>query len=236
MRISTTARQTVAMHRRRRHLQLITEAKPLLNEGGQDGFARVVAAMRAGVDSVQIREHGATAKLLLEAAQLLLIPASETGTAVIINDRADVALAMLSARRATPGGCLVPIGVHLGGQSLPVDLVRRHLPLPLVGVSVHSLDEARSASQNGAGYLTFGHIYPSNSHPGSPPRGTGQLADVVAAVDIPVFAIGGIDTHNVEDVLATGCEGIAVISAILNAPDPALATSLLRAALDRAST
>lgn len=223
------------MHHRR-HLQLITEAQPILTE---DGFARVAAAMRAGVDSVQIRERHVTAKQLLQAAQRLLIPASETGTVVTINDRADIALALLPARlptrRATPGGCLVSVGVHLGGQSLPVALVRRHLPLPLVGVSVHSLAEALSAARDGADYLTFGHVFPSNSHPDLPPTGLGLLAEVVAAVDIPVFAIGGIDIGNVQEVLATGCDGIAVLSAVLNAPDPALAASQLRAALDRVS-
>lgn len=219
------------MHHRR-HLQLITEAKPLLTE---EGFARVVLAMQAGVDSVQVRERGAPAQILLQAAQRLLPPASETGTVVTINDRADIALALLPSRRATPGGYLVPVGVHLGGHSLPVSLVRRHLPLPLVGVSVHSLAEARSAAHDGADYLTFGHVFPSDSHPSLPPAGLGLLSEVVAAVDIPVLAIGGIDIDNVTDVLATSCDGIAVISAILNAPDPALAASQLRAALDQVS-
>lgn len=216
-----------------RHLQLITEATSLLTD---DGLGRVVAAMGAGVDSVQIRERKATARHLLEAARRLLIPASEYGTVITINDRVDVALALLPACRATSSGAFVSIGVHLGGHSLPVALVRSHLPLPLVGVSVHSLEEARNATHDGANYLTFGHVYPSNSHPGVPPRGVGQLAQVVAEVEIPVFAIGGIDVHNVHDVRATGCAGIAVISAIMKAPDPAFATRELRFALDQEST
>ena len=223
------------MHHRR-HLQLIAEATSLLTE---EGFARAILAMREGVDSIQIRERGATAQILLQAAQRLLPLAAESGTVVTINDRADIALALLPAllptRRATPGRYLIPVGVHLGGHSLPVSLVRRHLPLPLVGVSVHSLDEARSAAADGADYLTFGHVFPSNSHPELPPTGLGLLAEVVAAVDIPVIAIGGIDIGNVQEVLTTGCDGIAVISAILTARDPALATKELRAALDHVS-
>ncbi len=223
------------MDHNHRHLQFITEATPLLAD---DGFARMVAAMRAGVDSVQIRERNATAKLLLEVAQRLLVPASENGTVITINDRADVALALLPQRLPTrcAGGCLVPIGVHLGGQSLPVDLVRRNLPLPLIGVSVHSLEEARAAARDGADYVTFGQVYSSSSHPGVPPRGIDQLAAVVAEVDIPVFAIGGIDFDNVSEVLASGCAGIAVISAISNAPDLGFATARLRAALDQEVT
>lgn len=212
------------------HLQLVTEATPLLTE---DGLARVAAAMRAGIDSVQIRERGATGRMLLEAAQRILPVASSIGIVVTIHDRADIALALLPTRRATPGGLLVPVGVHLAGHSLPVAMVRRLLTLPLVGVSVHSVDDARAAERDGADYVTFGHVFPSNSHSDQSPQGLDRLRDVVLAVAIPVYAIGGIDASKAHDVLATGCAGMAVISAILDAPDPAAATRELRAALDR---
>ncbi len=220
------------MHVTHPHLQLIVEASLLLTSRG---LARVIATMHAGVDSIQIRERGATACQILRAAERLLVPASETATAIIINDRADVALALRSTVPAAPNGSRVPVGVHLGGHSLPVTVIR-HRSLSLAGVSVHSFDEARSAARDGADYITFGHVFPSSSHPDLPPQGLNLLADVVAAVEIPVLAIGGIDVTNVSDVIATGCAGIAVISAILDAPDPVLATRNLRAVLDRAAS
>jgi thiamine-phosphate pyrophosphorylase len=168
------------------------------------------------VNWVQLRDKSASASELYAHVRLL-----RTGR-VAVNDRLDVALA--SGAQA----------VHLAAKSLPVaaavELVRgRQL---LVERSVHSLQEARQAADAGADYLTFGHVFPSHSKPGLPPRGTQQLAEIVSAVEVPVLAIGGINLDNLDAVLATGCAGIAVISAILSAPEPGCATRRLRAALD----
>lgn len=213
----------------RHHLQLVADPATILDDAG---YERVHAAMHAGLDSVQVRGPEASARQVLEAAQRLLPCASGQGVVITINDRADVALALLPTRRATRGGLIVPVGVHLGARSLPVGLVRRHLPLPFVGVSIHTVDEGQAAARDGADYLTFGHVFPTASHPGEPPAGLERLREVVEAVDIPVFAIGGIDATNVRDVLATGASGVAVIAAILHAPDPATATAELRTILD----
>lgn len=213
----------------RHHLQLVADPATILDDAG---YERIHSAMHAGLDSVQVRGPGASAREVLEAAQRLLPCASGQGVVVTINDRADVALALLPTRRATRGGLIVPVGVHLGARSLPVSLVRRHLPLPFVGVSVHSIDEGTTAVRDGADYVTFGHIYPTPSHPGEPPAGLQRLRELVDAVDAPVFAIGGIDATNVREVLHTGATGVAVISAILKADDPAAATAELRAILD----
>jgi len=80
--------------------------------------------------------------------------------------------------------------------------------------------------------VTFGHVFPTSSKPGLPPQGVRILAGIVAAVDVPVLAIGGINVANLEQVLATGCAGIALISAILSASDPGQAARQLRQALD----
>lgn len=217
----------------RRQLHLICDTTTLLADDGRD---RVRAAIEAGVDAVQIRDHAADARTMLAAAKRILPCASSQRVVVIINDRADVALALLPTRRATPGGALVPVGVHLGERSLPVDLVRRHLPLPLVGRSVHTVEDALQAAADGADYVTFGHIFPSASHPVEPPVGLDRLRDVVTRIEAPVLAIGGIDATNAADVLATGAAGIAVISAILRADDPGRATAELRAILDAATS
>src|SRR5205823_1458169 len=137
------------------------------------------------------------------------------------NDRLDVALAAQAD------------GVHLAAQSLPVPdavaLADRRL---IVGRSVHSLAEAVEAAERGADYVTFGHVFPTTTHPGVPPRGLSQLEEIVRAVDVPVLAIGGITVENLADVLATGCAGVAVISAILSAANPSEAAASMRRALD----
>lgn len=200
----------------RRQLHLIATATTLLTD---EGLARVRSALDAGVDAVQVREPGASARAMLTAANRLAPHAAESGTALIINDRVDVAAVLGNA------------GVHLGARSLPAALVRRSFALPLIGVSVHSKEEAIAAA--GADYVTYGHVFATGSHPGEPPRGISALADVVTSVDLPVIAIGGIAAGNVAEVIATGCAGIAVISAILDAADPGAATHALRTSLDQ---
>ncbi|MGB3306709.1 MAG: thiamine phosphate synthase [Thermomicrobiales bacterium] len=202
----------------RRQLHLIATATTLLTD---EGLARVRSALDAGVDVVQVREPGASAREILAAANRIAPHAAESGTSLTINDRADVAAVLGNA------------GVHLGARSLPADVVRRSFVFPLIGVSVHSIEEAVAATA--ADYVTFGHVFATGSHPGEPPAGIGALADVVAAVELPVIAIGGINASSVADVIATGCAGIAVISAILDAADPGAATRALHAALDQPS-
>jgi thiamine-phosphate pyrophosphorylase len=178
-------------------------------------------ALEGGVDWVQLRDKSSSAASMFTDATVLLPLAEQYAASLSINDRLDVALAVGAD------------GVHLAGQSLPVDaavlLANGHL---LVGRSVHSLAEAVQAAAAGADYLTFGHVFPTSTHPGLPPRGLTELAAIVDHVDVPVLAIGGITADNLDDVLATGCAGIAVISAILADADPRWAASRLRTALD----
>jgi thiamine-phosphate pyrophosphorylase len=202
-------------------LHLITER---LGDAGT-WLPRLLAAGAGGVDWVQLRDRGAAALDVYRQAEALRAAWGQAapGSAVrlTINDRLDVALAVGAD------------GVHLSGRSLPVTATRRLAEGQLViGRSVHSVDEARRAAADGAHYLTFGHVFPTRSKPGEPPRGPEQLAAVVDAVHVPVLAIGGITVANLEQVLATGCAGIAVISAILSAADTEQAARALRRALD----
>jgi thiamine-phosphate pyrophosphorylase len=121
--------------------------------------------------------------------------------------------------------------VHLAGKSLPPEEARK-LWSGLLGVSVHSLDEARRAAGAGVDYVTFGHVYPTSSKPGTAPRGVRELAEIVDAVEIPVLAIGGIEAANVREVLATGAGGVAVISTVIAAEDPEHAARKLREAVN----
>ena len=173
---------------------------------------------------MQLRDKTASALALHAQAILLRDVVRSRAARLAINDRLDVALAVGAD------------AVHLAGQSLPVAAaVQLASGKALVGRSVHSLDEAQAAQQAGADYLTFGHVFPTSSHPGLPPRGLAQLAQIVETIDVPILAIGGITPENLPDVLATGCAGICVISAILAQPDPHSAAVRLRDGLDSSS-
>lgn len=100
-----------------------------------------------------------------------------------------------------------------------------------IGVSVHSVDEAKAAEQQGVDYVIFGHIYNSNSKPGIKPRGLKQLAEVCATVNVPVIAIGGIGIEHVRDLRSAGARGLAVISHIWASEHPKQAVSSLKQAI-----
>jgi thiamine-phosphate pyrophosphorylase len=198
-------------------LHLVTEPRHGPNE-----LARAVArALEGGVDWVQLRDKSGSAASMFTEATVLQPLTQRFAARLSINDRVDVALAAGAA------------GVHLAGQSLPVDVaVLLAAGRLLVGRSVHGMAEAVAAANAGADYLTFGHVFPTTSHPGLPPRGLEELAAIVSAVEVPVLAIGGITLDNLDQVLATGCAGIAVISAILATADANRAAAQLRSALN----
>ena len=196
----------------RPHLHLVTARVPALGDA-------IAAAVRGGIDSVQLRDRDAGAAELYAITREVV--ARAVGVGVFVNDRADVARAAGAS------------GVHVGSRGLPVAAARAVLgSAQQVGVSVHSVDEAIAGARAGADYLIFGHVFATPSHPGEPGRGVAALRAAVDAVDVPVLAIGGIDAARVAEMLATGCAGVAVIGAILGRPDPERAARSLRAALD----
>lgn len=188
------------------------------------------AAAENGVDWVQVRDHQASARDLYELARMAIEICRPLGVRVAVNDRLDVALAAGAD------------AAQLGARSLPVAVARELVRTRAnpgafrIGASVHDLNAARYASAEGADWVTYGHVYPTASHLGEPPRGLAGLSEVVAAVGAPVIAIGGIDRSNVGEVLKAGAAGVAVISTILSASDPGAATIELRQALDRGTT
>lgn len=179
------------------------------------------AAVEHGVDWVQVRGHHASARTLFRLAEATVALCRPLGVRVAVNDRLDVALTV----RAD--------GVQIGEDSLPLLEVRALVGAMKIGVSVHSIGEALLAEQEGADWVTFGHVFPTSSHPGDPPSGVRSVGAVVNAVRIPVIAIGGIEAARAAKLMATGVTGIAVVSAIVRAPDPGRATVELRRILDR---
>ena len=181
------------------------------------------SAMAGGAGMVQLREKDLDGKELLHLARDLVEAARQAGgrCRVLVNDRLDVALAAKAA------------GVHLPAEGLPIGDVRRHAPKKfLVGRSVHTAAEAQKARKEGADYLILGPIFatPSKAAYG-PPLGPAVLRKVAEAVDIPVWAIGGITPDTAAELRGMPIAGVAAITAIAGAADPALAVAALRAAL-----
>ena len=183
----------------------------------------VEAAVAGGVDLVQLREKDLPAAHLYDLA-LRLREVTRGRALFVVNDRLDVALAVGAD------------GVHLPGHGLPVAVARSVAgPSLLIGRSVHRLDEAVAAQEDGADYVQLGTIFETASKPGVSGAGPGLVASVAGALAVPVLAIGGVRAENVGAVLRAGAWGAAVVSAILAAPDPADAARQLKAAMGRSS-
>ncbi|MCI0546814.1 MAG: thiamine phosphate synthase [Candidatus Rokubacteria bacterium] len=182
----------------------------------------VESCLAAGLRAVQLREKDLPVAALLELGHALRQATARHGARLIVNDRADVALAVDAD------------GVQRTHASLPVPALRAVVGAArLVGASVHSPEEARAAT--GANFLVFGPVYdtPSKREYG-PPQGLERLRDVCASVGVPVLAIGGVTPARVGPVLAAGARGVAVISAILADERPADRTRAFLDALGHA--
>jgi thiamine-phosphate pyrophosphorylase len=174
----------------------------------------VEAALRGGARAFQLREKDLSPRELYPLAIELRQLTQRYGARLLINDRVDVALAVDAD------------GVHLTTTSLPASIARQLLgPGRLIGVSTHTLTEAQAAAEAGADFLVFGPIfYTPSKAPYGEPVGLDALRTVRAAVTLPILAIGGVKKANLDQVLAAGADGIAVISAIISADDPMAAS------------
>ncbi|HWN56019.1 MAG TPA: thiamine phosphate synthase [Methylomirabilota bacterium] len=184
----------------------------------------VEGCLAAGLKAVQLREKDMAVRDLLGLAHALRDSTRRHGARLLINDRADVALAVGAD------------GVQRAGTSLPVSALRAISPSGfLIGASVHDIDEARAAAAEGADFLLFGPVYdtPSKRQYG-PPQGLAALERVSAAVNTPVFGVGGVTPERVGEVTRAGAAGVAVIGAILAAERPADAVKAFLDALGRA--
>ncbi|MHB8628915.1 MAG: thiamine phosphate synthase [Aggregatilineales bacterium] len=186
----------------------------------------VRAAIVGGATVVQLREKQAATQDMVRLGQALHEMTRVAGIPLIVNDRVDVALAVDAE------------GVHVGPDDMPA-LLARHLigPHRLLGVSAGTVAEARQAEQDGADYIGVGDVYgtPSKPDAGSP-IGLNGLAEIARSVKIPAVGVGGITPDNALAVIQAGAKGVAVISAVMGAPDPRAAASRLRAALEAART
>ncbi|MBI4683930.1 MAG: thiamine phosphate synthase [Nitrospirae bacterium] len=172
-------------------------------------MAAVEEALKGGVRAVQLREKDLGTRELLGMAYKMRELTGRYKAKLFINDRADIAIAIDAD------------GVHLGQKSMPAYAVRKIVHNNfLIGVSTHSIQEAKKAEEEGADFVTLGPIYqtPSKLKYGEP-VGINTIRRVKAEISIPVFAIGGIKENRVKEVINVGADGVALISGILSAND-----------------
>ena len=182
------------------------------DHGNEVETARIVeAALEGGANVVQLRKKtmpkGELYAMALALRRLTLLH----GALFIVNDHVDIAIAADAD------------GVHLGQDDLPPSVVRA---LPgfrgrLIGRSTHSLEQVRTAMDEGADYIAVGPVFPTPTKAGRPAVGTSLVSEVAAIADRPFVAVGGIDHDNAADVVGAGASALAVVRAVYDAVDPA---------------
>jgi thiamine-phosphate pyrophosphorylase len=183
----------------------------------------LMAAAEAGASLFQYRNKTASMKDAYVEALLLRQVAAKAGVLFIINDRCDLALAVDAD------------GVHLGQDDLPLGLARKVMgPDKLIGISTHNLDQVREAITGKPDYLGFGPIFkPGSKQDHDPVVGLEGLRAMRRLTSLPVFAIGGIHIEQAKELIQAGANGVAVISAILKAPNISHAVNAFLAQMPR---
>jgi len=174
------------------------------------------AAAAGGCRMVQLREKEWPSGRLLPLARRLRDRCRTAGVTFIVNDRVDLALAVDAD------------GVHLGQDDLPARVGRTLLrPGMILGISTHSVAQARAAQADGADYVAVGSMYPTETKPDFQLVGPDLVRALRPEVRVPLIGIGGITPANVAAVIRAGADGVAVVSAVCGARDPAAATRQL---------
>jgi thiamine-phosphate pyrophosphorylase len=194
--------------------------------GGRSPVEVAEATLRGGASMLQWRDKARDKGEQLPDVRAIYQLCRGHDAVLVVNDHADLALVLHDS--PGPAGLL---GVHVGQKDLPAAAVRRIVPAGfVVGVSTNNPDEAIQAERDGASYIAVGDIFGTTAKQGTRPASPERLAEVKAAVRLPVIGIGGINAGNVARVMAAGADGVAVISAVCLAPDPELAArELLKA-------
>jgi thiamine-phosphate pyrophosphorylase len=184
----------------------------ITDESVAGGLSHAEIAHRAiagGADVIQLRDKACGSRELCRIGRVIREITRKTGTLFIVNDRLDVALACGAD------------GIHLGQDDMRAGTARQIAPPGfIIGVSVGTLEEAVRAEQEGADYIALSPVFPTISkNDAGPGRGLETLREIRQNASIPVIAIGGINSGNMNDAIAAGADGIAVISAVVGSPD-----------------
>ncbi|MSE20439.1 thiamine phosphate synthase [Lactobacillus parabuchneri] len=203
-----------------RPLYLVTDHTELSDE---QFFNVIEQGCQNGVGLVQLRQKEGTSREIFELAQQVKTITDKYRVPLLIDDRLDIAQAVDAA------------GVHLGQSDLPVDVARNILgPRKFIGATAKTLKQAKAAEEMGADYLGVGAIFPTTTHVKTVHTSVETLGKIKQAVGIPVYAIGGLKADNVDAIDGAHVDGVAVVSAIMKAEDPAKAAQELRNAVEEA--
>jgi thiamine-phosphate pyrophosphorylase len=199
----------------------------ITDEALSHGLTHAEIARRAiagGADVIQLRDKRMGGRELLNNAVQIRALTKKAGVLFIVNDRLDIALSCGAD------------GVHLGQDDMPARLARPLCPPGfIIGVSAGTLEEAVQAVRDGADYIGLGPIcYTGSKKDAGPVCGFDLITQVKRNVSLPVVAIGGIGPDNVQDAIAAGADGLAVISAVVSQDDIALAAKRLKSLIDGA--
>ena len=185
--------------------------------GKQSLYEQVECALKGGVTCVQLREKEMGQEEFLEEAKEISALCKQYGVPLFINDNVEVAIQCHAD------------GIHVGQEDMAAAQVRKKVgDGMMIGVSVHSVQEALDAVQNGADCLGVGAMFSTSTKKDAEVLPKEVLREICAAVDIPVVAIGGIGKSNLLELAGTGVDGVALVSAIFSAEDIEEECRLLR--------
>lgn len=190
--------------------------------GEQTLYEQVEAALKGGVTCVQLREKELDEAAFLQEAKDICALCRRYHIPFIVNDNVDIAVACGAD------------GIHVGQEDMVAGKVRRRVgDAMILGVSVHTVEEARQAVHDGADYLGLGAVFPTSTKADADQMTSETLRDICSAVDVPIVAIGGINRDNLLSLAGSGVDGAALVSAIFSAEDIERNCQELRALAER---
>ena len=182
---------------------------------------KIETACRSGVTIVQLREKNLTTNQYYQLAKQVKEITDAYQVPLIIDDRLDVCLAVDAA------------GLHIGDDELPVPVARKVLgPEKILGVTAKTVKRALEAEEGGADYLGTGAIFPTTTKENAPITLISTLKTICQRVDIPVVAIGGLTSENIDQLIGTGIAGVAVVRDLMQAEDIEAKTQAFLTKLD----
>ena len=217
--VYTLESRLLSAHRR----QMLESARLYLITSPSDAlFSTIESALQGGAMLVQYRDKETDDSTRLKNAQKLRQLCREYGALFIVNDRVDLAIAVDAD------------GVHLGQEDLPIEWARQMLGQhKIIGRSTHNAEELDRAVAEGADYIGVGPVYETPTKAGRPAAGLDYVRYAAEHCSIPWYAIGGIDTQNIHEVLSAGAERVSIVRAIMQSDQPTFATQFFVAQLDQ---
>ena len=206
------------MNRKALRLYLVTNR---YQDSLESFLEKVEAACRSGVTIIQLREKNLTTNQYYHLAKQVKKITDAYQVPLIIDDRLDVCLAVDAA------------GLHIGDDELPVSVARQVLgPEKILGVTAKTVKRALEAEEGGANYLGTGAIFPTTTKENAPITLISTLKTICQRVAIPVVAIGGLTSENIDQLIGTGIAGVAVVRDLMQAEDIEAKTQALLTKLD----